>query len=584
MSNSSQSAYSQALRYFHNARNQAALERIVGRLRGEPTELLPFEEVRLGLKGDVAAKAELRSIPLKSIIGSVGRYHDFTRSFLPRKAQSSERWAKIELLFDAGNVPPIYVYQVGEAYFVVDGNHRVSVARDRRMTHLDAYVTRVETRVPLSPDDAIDDLLIKSEYADFLVATELDRNRSGVAFPVTSPGRYADFLYEIRRYQAALEEERSETITLADAAALWYDSVYVPVIDEIKESDLLRSFPGRTATDLYAWLIRYWDEIEDVLGWRPDVTLTLAHFQADHSENPTQAMARAGRRLRGHFLPGILAAGPRPGHWRDARERTRRRDRLFADILVGIDGAERGWAAAEQAWLIAGYEQGRVHGLHVAPPDAAPGAIRTVEEEFDRRRIEAGIPGRLSVETGSVEEQLIQRARWFDLMVLPLTHPPGEQGLSRLGNGLRAILHRGSSPVLVVPDRAIAPTHALLAYDGSRKAQEALFVAAYLADRHGLRLTLTGIVGVRGVTTNTLYGAVDYLLDAGVQHAVVTLGAASDSASSVGAAIYHALDASQADLLIMGGYGRGPLLEAVQGSAVDELLRKIMETPILFCR
>jgi nucleotide-binding universal stress UspA family protein len=584
-------AFGRALRHFQAARARADLEQIAAKLRRQSVDLLPFEEVRRQIKGTVGDKAQLQEIPVDAIVGSVGRYHDFTRSFLPRKSQSGSRWANIELAFGEGKLPPIQVYQVGDAYFVLDGNHRVSVARDRGAGHIEAYVTPIKTRVGLSPDDDLDDILVKAELADFFEATELDQTRPDVDFTVTAPGRYVDFLHDIHQHEHPVgagpgEGQPHQTSDLPAAAAKWCDSVYLPVIAEIERAGVLRAFPGRTAADLYAWLIRYRGEVEEVLGWQPDAQLALAKFVERYSPAPAYVLERAGQRLREQLLPGLLEGGPEPGRWRDHWRQTHRDDRLFSSILAGVDGTDRGWEAVEQAWRIALREEGRVHGLHVVAlavqtDDARARALR---DEFDRRRVRVGVPGRLSIEQGTVEDRLVNRARWFDLTVLPLNHPPGDSSLARLGNGLRALLHHTPNPVLVVPDQAVDFSHALLAYDGSPKAQEALFVAAYLADRWNLRLTLTGVVGVRGVTTNTLYEAVDYLLSAGVPHAVVTLGAGSNSAASVGAALTHALDASQADLLIMGSYRRGPLREAVAGSAVDEILRRTESVPVLFCR
>ena len=92
------------------------------------------------------------TVPLDSIVGSVGRYEDFTRDFLPRRDSDKERWARVEFLAnESTGLPPVELFQIGDAYFVNDGNHRVSVARQSGHTHIEAYVTDVHTRVPLSP-------------------------------------------------------------------------------------------------------------------------------------------------------------------------------------------------------------------------------------------------------------------------------------------------------------------------------------------------------------------------------------------------------------------------------------------------
>ena len=151
---------------FRKARRRADMEQIIARLRGKSNDLLCYGDVReqVGVK-DTSART-LRDIPLDAIIGSVGRCSDFTRTFLPRLDGDRERWARVELgASSLRGLPPIEVYQIGDAYFVQDGNHRVSIARQAGATSIQAYVIEVHTRVPLSPDTQPDDLILMAEYA-----------------------------------------------------------------------------------------------------------------------------------------------------------------------------------------------------------------------------------------------------------------------------------------------------------------------------------------------------------------------------------------------------------------------------------
>ena len=139
------------------------------------------------------------------------RYTDFTRTFLPREDFDKDRWARVmqEATGPTG-LPPIEVYQIGDVYFVIDGNHRVSVVRQMGATHIQAYVTEVETRVPLSPDIQPDELILKAEYTNFLEVTRLDELRPGADLNMTVPGRYGTLLehIEIHRYFMGLELQR----------------------------------------------------------------------------------------------------------------------------------------------------------------------------------------------------------------------------------------------------------------------------------------------------------------------------------------------------------------------------------------
>ena len=230
---------------FARARRRADLEKVVASLTGKSADLLPFEEVRKKVRGVRGNRRVLQDVPLDSIVGSVGRYEDFTRDFLPRRDSDKERWAKVGLLASEGaGLPPIELFQIGDVYFVHDGNHRVSVARQNGHTHIEAYVTPVHTRVRLSPEIQPKDLILKSELADFLEATRLDFLRPGADVTVTSAGAYADLLkhIEVHHYFMGLDEKRE--VPFEEAVTHWYDTVFSPVIEVIRKGHILEEFAG----------------------------------------------------------------------------------------------------------------------------------------------------------------------------------------------------------------------------------------------------------------------------------------------------------------------------------------------------
>jgi hypothetical protein len=151
-------------------------------------------------------------------------------------------------------MPPIEVYQVGDAYFVVDGNHRVSNARQEGMKTIEAYVCEFMTPVGLSAEADLDEVMTKSEYAEFLNKTHLDKLRPGQEIVFTSPGHYRELECLITMFQEALEETQGEVISYDDALLLWFDMVYSPAVHEIKKSGALQRFPGRTEADLFIWM------------------------------------------------------------------------------------------------------------------------------------------------------------------------------------------------------------------------------------------------------------------------------------------------------------------------------------------
>ena len=123
-------------------------------------KLFAFDEVRDALRAHTQYDRGLTEVPIDKIVGSVGRYHDFDRAFLPRQTKTRERWQNIDLASYAEvSLPPVELYQVGEVYFVKDGTHRVSVARQRGLEFIDAYVIEVLAPVPIASADALEALL-----------------------------------------------------------------------------------------------------------------------------------------------------------------------------------------------------------------------------------------------------------------------------------------------------------------------------------------------------------------------------------------------------------------------------------------
>jgi nucleotide-binding universal stress UspA family protein len=567
-----------AIEDFRRARFRAKVERVLARLTGESADLLEYEEVRTKLKARGQVSRGLQNIPIENIVGSVGRYADFTRSFLPRQDDDERRWAGVKkAMEDQIGVPYIEVYKVGDAYFVLDGNHRVSVARESGVTYIQAHVIEIETRVPLSPDVQPDDLVLKAEYTEFLEHTSLDRVRPGADLSVSVPGQYRKLEEHIavHRYFMGLDQKRE--VPYQEAVAHWYDTVYLPVVNVIRQQGILRDFTRRTETDLYLWILEHRAELGQELHWEIEPEKAAQDLVDRYSPRPGRVVARVGERLSQAVVPQAVVAGPLPGVWRE--EATRRSDRLFTEVLVAVTGTESGWHAVEQALSVGGREGGRLIGLHVVPGEVERQCetVEALEAEFRVRCDAAGVPCRWIVETGSVAPAICEWSCWGNLTVVSLTHPPKDRPVSRLGSGFRSLIQHCPVPILAVPLYPSGMQRALLAYDGSPKADEALFVSAYLAGQWEIPLVVTTIVEEGRTTSNALDKARTYLEEHGVQAAYAR------GQGDVGDAILDAAREYESELIVMGGYGFSPVLEIVLGSAVDQVLRA-SEKPVLICR
>ena len=568
-----------AIEDFQAARRQATMKTILARFTGESVRLLSFEEVREKLKLRSSYERGLQDIPLDAIVGSVGRYLDFTRDFLPLKAEDKQRWARVEAAV-MGNegVPPIDVYKIGEVYFVKDGNHRVSVARRFGAKFIQAHVTEIRTNVPLSPDIRPDDLILKAEYAEFLEKTRLNELRAGSNIVVTVPGKYEELLEQIAYHRYDMSIDSNEQLTFEQAAAQWYDTVYMPVVRIIEEQCILRYFPNRTEADMYLWISEHREELEKSLVWEVRAEAAASDLISRFSSGARQKAARLKSALFDKTRLYKLETGPLPGQWRKGKAAQGRQDRLFNDILVPLDGEAGGWNGLEQALVLAQREDARIYGLHVQTSKAHKGrGTSEIEARFNERCSQAGVAGYLVQVKGNITRQISSRAGWMDLVMLNLAHPPAPKGFSRLRSGMRDLLRRCPSPMFITP-QVVAPLQkALLAYDGSPKADEALFIATYLSGQWQIPLVVVH-VSVDGSSDPTLLDkAREYLErhNRTVEY-VSTAGRAAETLVEVS-------EAYGCDFLVMGGYGQQPFVEVMRGSTVDRVLSTFRK-PVLICQ
>jgi len=338
-----------------------------------------------------------------------------------------------------------------------------------------------------------------------------------------------------------------------EALAHWYDTEYLPLVNVIRERGLLRWLPDRTEADLYLWLSEHRAALQDELGWelRPEaVADAIIQEQAGTTPDKT-------------------------GAWRKSRLVDRYTEHLFQDILVPVSGEVEGWRVLQQAILVAQREGAKLNGLHIVSTEkkAAGSKAQEVKEKFQAMCREAGVNGSLAVESGEPARKILERAALADLVMLKIVYPPGS-GLSGLASPLRAIISRSPRPVLALPTGATDLDWAVLAFDGSPKAKEALFVAAYLAEQWKTSLTVyTGDGANAAVTQDT---ARQYLELHEIQAEYVIAKASVETLKRVS-------EERHANLVLMGGYSGAILKEVTIGSWVNYMLRE-NNAPVLFCR
>jgi hypothetical protein len=243
---------------FEHARRKASWHSVIRRLTGRRSELLRFDEVRQQLRAQGRHDAGARPVLLDAIVGSVGRYRDFDTAFLPLQTQTKRRWLSIDRAHHEDlALPPVELYRLGETYFVKDGNHRVSVARERGQVYVDAVVIELHAPVPIGSLSELEDWIGQQEAVQFLSTTQLLDLRPQAQVMLTLPMQYERLLEHISVHRWFLGIEAQREVTYAEAVASWYDRVYLPIVEGIREASMLREFPKRTEADLYLWLIEH---------------------------------------------------------------------------------------------------------------------------------------------------------------------------------------------------------------------------------------------------------------------------------------------------------------------------------------
>ena len=248
---------------FSRARRRAFLRRVGSYLRRDPASnrLLSFEEVRntLGVQGQVYIG--MRTVEVDKIVGSVGRHRDFDRAFLPSKPDLGTRWKRIDQMMRRGEIPPISLFKIGDAYFVNDGNHRVSVARQQGVEMIDAEVTEVRTRVPIDSALTARDLLHKLEYRHLLERLPFDRVLPEVKVDFSDVADYRRLATYVEAHGFRLSQLWRRYVTQEEVLRDWFEYSYRPISEMIREERILDTFPDRTEMDLYLWILFHREQL-----------------------------------------------------------------------------------------------------------------------------------------------------------------------------------------------------------------------------------------------------------------------------------------------------------------------------------
>jgi hypothetical protein len=252
--------HEQSDRDFSRARRKAFLRRIGAYLRRDPgsNQLLSFDEVKGALGAVSQVYLGLREVPVSKIVGSVGRHRDFDRAFLPSKPDLGTRWRRIdEIMHRAEGLPPVSLFKIGDAYFVQDGNHRVSVALQQGVEMIDAEVIELRSRVPVDSALTARDLLHKLEHRHLLERLPIDRVLPEIKVEFSDVADYRRLATFIEAHGFRVSQLWKRYVSPEEVLGDWYEFGYRPIAEMIREERILEAFPGRTELDLYFWIVSH---------------------------------------------------------------------------------------------------------------------------------------------------------------------------------------------------------------------------------------------------------------------------------------------------------------------------------------
>ena len=255
---------------FAKARNKAFFNEIQHLLSPEEASLISLNDVKQLIRPINETYLGMKVIPIDKIIGSEGRYKDFDNNFFPKSSHLRHRWEHVdEAAIKSITLPPIKVYEIDGLYFVRDGNHRVSVAKARGTEFIDAEVVTLQSEIKLKKPNNMNDIvkqIINYEKRLFYAETSFGDITDFWCLDFSRAGRYDVIYNHILTHKYFLNQQQESEVSMEDAILSWFTKVYVPIISTIQKKKILKKFPKRTYSDLYVWIVRYWDDLKHKFG------------------------------------------------------------------------------------------------------------------------------------------------------------------------------------------------------------------------------------------------------------------------------------------------------------------------------
>jgi hypothetical protein len=226
-------------------------------LRSRPeSRLLVLRDVERRLPAITRRSLGVRTIPLADVVGTEGRAATFTRDFEPRHESSRQRIRALASAFPGGDFPPIVAVKLGDVYFVVDGHHRVALARRSGGEMIDADVTEFVTRVPLPAGADMLEVVLRQLERVFLEDSGLAEAHPGLRFSASRPALYLELLENIQVHGYHLMRDHGRVFSKEQVAADWYENVFAPAVAPRVREHVGKEFRDAPDADLFLLMYR----------------------------------------------------------------------------------------------------------------------------------------------------------------------------------------------------------------------------------------------------------------------------------------------------------------------------------------
>ncbi len=571
---------SEAQRDFDRARNLAVWQTALGTLQGKNYDLVDYNEVRKRLSKTVNQLPVLKDIPISAIVGTVSRNADFTRTFLPKMEHDKTRWVNVRLANESmTGVPPIDVYQIGDVYFVLDGHHRVSIMKSYGAEYISAYVRVINPDVPLKPDDSPDEIILKTEKETFLAKTEIEKIIPDANLELKLPGEYLELLEHIETHRYFMGLDLKRDITNEESVLSWYENVYMPVIQVIRNLKIMDEFPEKTETELYLWIENNKAALADEYGGNVRDSALAWKLDAEYGRSKRNLIYQIKKNFMMLFSPNLSDWGIKTGDWR--REIMQAGDNLSIErIMISVRDLDLNMDYLKSALRFAKNFDAWVGIVHVVnrSESVESDKVKESQQQVEELMQKENTHGKLFLLSGNLLRNLSERAFWSDISLFRMKYRPNPEGIKSIDSGWNSIFMRVPGPIFVTPDTFPERIdQVVLPFSQSSKSREAMYYATGLVKSTGSKLSVVIADTPEMDSTTALAEAKTFFSNHKLQVEFIV------SHEEPVSAILKTAEEVQADLIVMGGYSRSFVQRFFKGSTVEKLL-KVSNFPILVCK